>query len=57
MLKKKNKIIISDATLRDGNHAIKHQMNNKQIEIDRNVQAISGGLVLCTYASLLIAFN
>ncbi len=33
MLKKKNKIIISDATLRDGNHAIKHQMNNKQIEI------------------------
>ena len=29
----------------------------REIEIDRNVQAISGGLVLCTYASLLIAFN
>ena len=33
MQKINKKIIISDSTLRDGNHAIKHQINTKQIEI------------------------
>lgn len=33
MLKKKKKILISDATLRDGNHAIKHKINKDQLEI------------------------
>ena len=32
-MQKYKKIIISDATLRDGNHAIKHQINKKQLEI------------------------
>jgi len=29
----------------------------KKIEIDRNVQAISGGLFACTFALLLVLFN
>ena len=29
----KEKILISDATLRDGNHAIKHKINKDQLEI------------------------
>ncbi len=32
-MQKYKKIIISDATLRDGNHAIRHQINKKQLEI------------------------
>ena len=33
MQKINKKIIVSDATLRDGNHAIRHQINKKQLEI------------------------
>ena len=33
MQKVNKKIIVSDATLRDGNHAIRHQINKKQLEI------------------------
>ena len=29
----------------------------KKIKIDRNVQAISGGLFACTFALLLVLFN
>lgn len=50
---------IYDGKLNDVNGVppIKFNFAGREIEIDRNVQAISGGLVLCTYASLLIAFN
>tara|TARA_B100001057_G_C22741132_1_gene907797 strand:- start:492 stop:1046 length:555 start_codon:yes stop_codon:yes gene_type:complete len=50
---------IYDGKLNDVNGVppIKISLINKQIEIDRNVQAISGGLILCTYASLIIFYN
>ena len=36
------KIIISDATLRDGNHAVRHQINKKQLEIYCNAAEKAG---------------
>ncbi len=48
-----------DGKLNDVNGVppIKISLFRRQIEIDRNVQAISSGLVICTYASLIIISN
>ena len=50
---------IYDGKLNDVNGVppIKISLINKQIEIDRNVQAISVSLILCAYASLIIIYN
>ena len=50
---------IYDGKLNDVNGVppIKILLFKKQIEIDRNVQAISAGLILSTYASLIILNN
>ena len=50
---------IYDGKLNDVNGVppIKISLFKKQIEIDRNVQAISAGLILSTYASLIILNN
>ena len=50
---------IYDGKLNDVNGVppIKISLFKKQIEIDRNVQAISACLILCTYASLIIFFK
>ena len=48
-----------DGKLNDVNGVppIEFSLFDKKLQIDRNVQAISGGLILCTYASLIIFFN
>ena len=48
-----------DGKLNDVNGVPPIEINffGKKMEIDRNVQAISGGLFACTYALLLIIFN
>jgi len=50
---------IYDGKLNDVNGVppIEFSLLGKKMQIDRNVQAISGGLILCTYASLIIFFN
>ena len=48
-----------DGKLNDVNGVppIEFSLFDKKLQIDRNVQAISGGLILCTYASSIIFFN
>ncbi len=50
---------IYDGKLNDVNGVppIKISLFRKQIEIDRNVQAISASLIFCTYASLIIFYK
>ncbi len=50
---------IYDGKLNDVNGVppIKISLFKKQIEIDRNVQAISASLIFCTYASLIIFYK
>ena len=52
MVKVKNKIIISDVTLRDGNHAVNHSINEKVIEKSKYLARFESERPMISYSGI-----